>query len=212
MFAVVSTDRIELPPGGVVKLPCTWEEYEQLTASRGDRSLPRMKYRPGEILLMVPLPEHGKSASVVANVVEALLDHGERDYDSFTPITMTLPQQGGIEPDYCFYIDNWQAVRGQRRIDWQTAPPPDLVIEVDVTSYSQIDDYLPFEVPEVWLLKDDRLQLYRLEGQGYEQCRDSRYFPGMNLQSMVAECLRIAYEQNTSAAIRHLRATLTRNE
>lgn len=212
MFAVVSTDRIELPPGGVVKLPCTWEEYEQLTDNRGNRSIPRMKYRPGEILLMVPLPEHGKSASVVANVVEALLDHGERDYDSFTPITMTLPQQGGIEPDYCFYINNWQAVRGQRRIDWETAPPPDLVIEVDVTSYSQIDDYLPFSVPEVWLLKDDRLQLYRLNDRKYEECRDSRYFPGINLQGMVAECLRIAYEQNTSAAIRHLRATLLRNE
>lgn len=208
MFAVISTDRIELPPGGVVKLPCTWEEYEQLESSRGKSSLPRMKYRNGEILLMAPLPEHGKSASVLANVVEALLDQAQCDYDSFTPITMKLPQQGGIEPDYCFYINNWQSVRGKRRIDWETDPPPDLVIEVDITSYSEVNDYLPFSVPEVWLLKHDRLHIYQLGLKEYVMSAESQHFSGINLQAMVAECLRIAYERNTSAAMRYLRANL----
>lgn len=41
---------------------------------------------------------------------------------------MELPQESGIEPDYCFYIDNWQAVSGKERINWSIEPPPDLVL------------------------------------------------------------------------------------
>ena len=208
MFVIVSPDRLELPPGSVVKLPCTWEQYEQLEASRGDSSIPRMKYKNGEILLMVPLPEHGKDANVISGIVKTLLDRQEVDYDAFTPVTMKLPERGGIEPDYCFYIENWQAVRGKRRIDWEADPPPDLVIEVDVTSYSEVNDYLIYKVPEVWLLRGSRLQIYRLTFEEYALSRESHYFPGMDLPAITAECLRIAYEQNTSAAIRHLRASL----
>jgi Uma2 family endonuclease len=206
MFAIVSLDRLELPPGSVVKLPCTWEEYDSLEQRRGDRSIPRMKYRNGEILLMVPLPEHGKDAHVMSDIVKTLLDRQQIDYDAFTPVTMKLPERGGIEPDYCFYIENWQAVQGKRRIDWEIDPPPDLVIEVDVTSYSDVNDYLIYKIPEVWLLRGSRLQIYRLVAEEYVLARESQYFSGMNLPTIAADCLRIAYEQNTSAAIRHLRS------
>jgi Uma2 family endonuclease len=117
-----------------VRLPATWQEYQQLCDQRGDGSIPRLKYRQGEVLLMLPLPIHGRDANLLADMVKALLDHDGREYDAFTPVTMTLPEESGIEPDYCFYIDNWQAVSGKTRIDWQRDPPSDLVIEIDVTS------------------------------------------------------------------------------
>lgn len=199
-------NQMGLMPGCVVKHPGSWQDYESLAQQRGDHSIPRIKYRNGEILLMAPLPEHGKSASVIANIVEALLDRQERDYDSFTPITMKLPEQGGIEPDYCFYINRWESVQGMRRIDWQQQPPPDLVIEVDVTSYSEVNDYLLYQVPEVWLLKSDELQIYQLKGRLYVVSQASQYFPDIDLHRVVRECLSIAYSRNASAAIRHLRA------
>lgn len=208
MFAIVSLDRLELPPVASLKLPCTWEEYDSLEQRRGDRSIPRMKYRNGEILLMVPLPEHGKDANVISDIVKTLLDRQQIDYDAFTPVTMKLPERGGIEPDYCFYIENWQAVQGKRRIDWEIDPPPDLVIEVDVTSYSDVNDYLIYKIPEVWFLRGSRLQIYRWVAEEYVLARESQYFSGMNLPTIAAECLRVAYEQNTSAAIRHLRSSL----
>ncbi len=55
---------------------------------------------------MSHLPKHGRDAHLVASVVTALLDAANRNYEAFTPITMELPEEGGIEPDYCFYIDN----------------------------------------------------------------------------------------------------------
>jgi len=54
---------------------------------------------------------------------------------------MALPELGGIEPDYCFYIDNWQAIVGRDRLQWGIDLPPDLVIEIDVTTYDA-NDYL----------------------------------------------------------------------
>lgn len=203
---------MELPPGAVLRFPCTWDDYEQLAAERGDKSIPRLKYRSNEVLVMVPLPEHGKSSDVISDIVKVLLDHQHQAYDSYTPITMKLPETGGIEPDHCFYITNWPAVRGKKRIDWQTDPPPDLVIEVDVTSFSAVEDYLPYRVPEVWMLKADQLQINRLTGSAmnsaYVPSAESLYFSGTNLSSIVTECLQIAYAENTSAAIRQLKNQL----
>ena len=153
MYAVISPQDIQLPPGTVVRMPGTWEDYCKLRDSRGDDSIPRIKYRNGEILLMSPLPRHGREAHLLARIVETLLDSETRNYEAFTPITMDIPEEGGIEPDYCFYIDNWKAAVGKDRINWQIDPPPDLVIEIDVTSYTAAEDFLPYKVPEVWLFK-----------------------------------------------------------
>ncbi|OKH16247.1 hypothetical protein NIES592_00825 [Fischerella major NIES-592] len=202
MNTVITSEKIELPPGAVLKLLGNWQEYQRMVLQLGDRSIPRIKYRPGEILLMAPLPEHGRDASLLADVAKVLLDRLEQRYDSFTSITMSLPLVSGIEPDYCFYIENWRAVVGKNRIDWQNDPPPDLAIEVDVTSYTDINDYLPYRVPEVWLLKNSQLLVYRLQGQSYV-LGESRYLP--NTPEIVQQCLQIASEQTTSEAIRWLR-------
>ncbi|XHR80826.1 MAG: Uma2 family endonuclease [Gloeotrichia echinulata GP01] len=207
MHTVITPEKIELLPGTVVRMLGCWQDYQVLSQQLGDRCSPRIKYRRGEILLMAPLLEHGRDASLLGLIVTALLDHLNRTYDSFTPITMSLPQVSGIEPDYCFYIENWKAVVGKSRIDWLNEPPPDLVIEADVTSYTNIDDYLPYKVPEVWLLKNKQLLVYRLQGENYI-LTESNYFP--NVREIVQQCLQIANEQTTSQAIRWLRRFLQR--
>jgi len=179
-----------------------------LCVLRGDSSIPRLKYRNGEVLLMAPLAMHGRDANLIADIVKALLDQKGQEYDAFTPITMTLLEESGIEPDYCFYIDNWEAVSGKNRIDWQKDPPPDLVIEIDVTSYSDISDYLPYRVPEVWLYKNKKTSIYQLQGEIYQRQNTSCHFPDVDLQSIITRYMQIAYTRNTSAAIRDLKLYL----
>jgi Uma2 family endonuclease len=208
MYALISPEKIQLPPGAVVRLPASWQEYQRLCEQRGDRSLPRMKYRDGEVLLMSPLPVHGRDAHLIAHIVIALLDYYDREYDAFTPVTMSLPEETSLEPDYCFYIDNWEAVSGKKRIDWCNDPPPDLAIEIDVTSYSNIQDYLPYRIPEIWLFKRQQVVIYQLQGANYQPQTHSRYFPTLDLPSTIASCVQIAYDRNTSAAIRHLKQQL----
>lgn len=207
MYALISREKTHLPPGTVVRMPGTWQDYCTLRDSRGDSSIPRMKYRHGEILLMSPLPRHGREAHVLARIVEALLDSQNRNYEAFTPITMELPEKSGIEPDYCFYIDNWQAVVGKDRLQWETEPPPDLAIEIDVTTYTAAEDYLPYRVPEVWLFKKSGLQIHALQNGDYQLQPFSRYFPEIDLPTLITRVLQVASERGTGVALRELRQT-----
>lgn len=158
---------------------------------------------------MSPMPKQGRDANNLADIVKVLLDAQGRNYEAFTPITMDLPEERGIEPDYCFYIDHWQAVVGKDRLEWESEPPPDLVIEVDVTSYSDVEDYLPYQVPEVWLFKQDRLAIYALQEGRYGLQESSRFFPGVEVLEVVADCLKVAAEKGTGVAMRELRDRLT---
>jgi Uma2 family endonuclease len=209
MYALVSRDKTELPPGTVIRMPGTWRDYCTLRDNRGDSPNPRIKFRNGEILLMSPLPRHGREAHLLARIVEALLESQDQNYEAFTPITMDSPGETGIEPDYCFYINNWQAAAGKNRIDWQVDPPPDLVIEIDVTSYTDIDDFLLYKVPEVWIFKHSGLKIYRLIETAYIQQETSSYFPTANLPDLIDRLLTTAAEQGTGLALRNLRRELT---
>jgi Uma2 family endonuclease len=208
VYAVISTDRIQMPPGAVMRIPGTWQDYCQLRDSRGDGSIPRLKYHAGEILLMSPLPRHGREAHLIARIVEIILESQDRNYETFTPITIELPEVGGIEPDYCFYIDNWQAVVGKDRIDWQLDPPPDLVVEIDVTSYTSELDFLPYNVPEVWLFKNDRLTIYQLADSKYQVSEHSRYFPKIAIQNTIDLCVATAKTKGTGTAMSELRRSI----
>jgi Uma2 family endonuclease len=160
------------------------------------------------MVLMSPLPRHGREANILADIVKALLDSETRNYEAFTPITMDIPESGGIEPDYCFYIDNWQAAVGKDRLDWQVDPPSDLVIEIDATTYTAAEDYAPYGVPEVWLFKKSGLKMYHLQGQTYQPQPMSRYFPTVDLPSLITQVLQVATERGTGVALRELRQQL----
>ncbi len=212
MYALISPEKTQLPPGTVVRMVGSWQEYCSLRDSRGAGSLPRIKYRRGEILLMSPLPRHGREANILADIladiVKAVLDSHGRNYEAFTPITMELPNTGGIEPDYCFYIDNWESVVGKDHINWAIDPPPDLAIEIDITSYTAVEDFLPYAVPEVWLFKQGQLGIFGLESGSYVQSSTSRYFPEIDLPETIYQCLLLAAEQGTGNALRSLRHRL----
>ena len=85
---------------------------------------------------------------------------------------------------------------------------PDLVIEIDVTSYSNVNDYLPYRVPEVWLLKKNQLAIHRLQDGEYQRRSHSDSFPKVDLQALLTRCLQTTAERSTGVAIRELRQLL----
>lgn len=70
MYAVISREEIHLPPGSTLRMPGTWQDYCALQSIRGDSATPRIKFRNGEILLMSPLPRHGREANILATAAE----------------------------------------------------------------------------------------------------------------------------------------------
>lgn len=43
MYAVITPDQLHLPPGAVVRLLGSWQDYQQIRQQRGNTSIPRLK-------------------------------------------------------------------------------------------------------------------------------------------------------------------------
>ena len=67
-------------------------------------------------------------------------------------------------------------MNGKSRIDLATDPPPDIAVEVDVTNFTNIDDYKPFNVAEVWIIRGETLAIFALTSEGYIQTDSSQFF------------------------------------
>jgi Uma2 family endonuclease len=133
----ITQDVIDLAPGDELILRFrTWQDYENLLGCRQDKAGLRIRYRGAtqEIRIMSPLPGYGKYADTLADLVKALIRHQGKDWDAFTPITLKRRNVQGVEPDYCFYIQNRASVLAKERIDLEVDPAPDLAIEIDLTS------------------------------------------------------------------------------
>jgi Uma2 family endonuclease len=178
-----------LPDGSVATIPMSWADYQQLAASRGDRSTPRLKYADGYLTLKMPTFEHGQLDAIVADLLVAILNQQLRDYVRTTPVTLQIPEQAGIEPDHCFWLNDWAAVSSKSRIDLATDPPPDIVVEIDVTNFTNIADYERFKVPEVWLIRGNVLVIFGLTSGGYTQSESSQFFPDIAVPQLYQQVI-----------------------
>ena len=183
-----------LPDGSVATIPMNWAEYTQLIATRGNQSIPRLKYANGHLTLKMPTFEHGQLDAIVADLIVAILNQQLRDYIRTTPVTLQIPEQAGIEPAHYFWLSNWEAVNGKRRIDLPTDPPPDIVVEVDVTNFTNIADYKPFNVAEVWLIREDTLAIFTLASEDYIQTDSSQFFPDIAIPALYQQVIAVIAE------------------
>lgn len=208
---IITPDTIDLPPGSAVTLQYqTWEDYETLLKLRQDKAGVRIRYSATrqEIYIMAPLPGHGKRVLTLADLVKALLRYSKVEWEGFDPITLKQFGQGGIEPDTCFYIQNRAAILGKDRIDLAIDPPPDLAIEVDLSSKTDIADYLPIAIPEVWIYRKNELLVYRLEHQTYQDSPNSGIFPNFDVKAKLPQFVERAWSIGSSIALREFEQTL----
>ena len=172
-----------IPPEQRVTLyNVSWETYERLLADLQDSSAPRMTYDRGTLEIMSPSSEHERYNRIAAQIVEELAVEMNVNFDSLGSTTFRRGDiDRGFEPDSCFYIQNAARVRGKKRIDLTVDPPPDLVIEIDITSPS-LDKFPIFAqvgVPEVWRFDGSQLAIYELVGGDYQERDTSIAFPAI---------------------------------
>lgn len=178
-----------LPDGSVATIPMNWSEYRQLVANRGDRSTPRFKYANGYLSLKMPTFEHGQLDAIVADLIVALLNQQLHDYVRTTPVTLQIPERAGMEPDHCFWLNHWAAVSSKSRIDLAIDPPPDIAVEVDVTNFTNIEDYESFGVLEVWLVRGKTLAIFGLTAEGYRPAESSQFFPDIDIAQLYQQIM-----------------------
>jgi Uma2 family endonuclease len=157
-----------------------WNTYERLLADHQNNSAPRFTYDRGELEIMSPSPEHEKFNRRIAQLVLAVTEELSIEAEDLGSTTFRREDLGrGFEPDSCFYIQNEERIRGKDRIDLSTDPPPDLVIEIDITSpsFSKLPIYAQMGVPEVWRYDGERMTILVLEGSDYVETTESIVLP-----------------------------------
>jgi Uma2 family endonuclease len=92
-----------------------------------------------------------------------------------------------LEPDKCYYIQNEDAIWNKEQIDLNEDPPPDLAIEIDITSssFDRLELYASLGVPEVWRYDGKRFIIYQLAGNEYVECEFSPTFPFLSKSEML---------------------------
>jgi Uma2 family endonuclease len=129
---------------------------------------------------MVLSTKHERPNRTLALLVEVLAEELNMDVQRLGSPTFTREDlDKGFEPDSCFYIQNEARVRGKDEIDLAVDPPPDLVIEIDITSPSlnKFPIYARIGVPEIWRYDGRQVQMFVLANGEYLHIEQSTIFP-----------------------------------
>ena len=191
MVTSISLNRIEISAGQRIYLhDVSWEEFEQILLELGDKRATRVAYYAGELEIRMPLPEHERIKVLISNLLVVLLEELDLPWESLGSSTFkNASTKTGIEPDDCFYLKNCQAVIGRKRLDLNIDPPPDLAIEIDLTSPTQLSAYEALGVPEIWRYQQGKLAIFILLEGHYIESSFSSSFPSLPIVEGISAIL-----------------------
>ena len=209
MVFTTAISKLSLEPGSVVTIPDVgWQDFESILQELGESRGSRIAYSHNTLEIMVPLPDHERSKILVSDIVKILLRRQERDWEALGSTTFRRKITAvGLEPDDCFYLENYKAVIGKDRLDLSIDPPPDLAIESDYTSKTKLDAYVALRVPELWIY-DRGLKIYLLEGENYIEVDTSPNFPNFAIKEIVAQVISQAQNIGSGAALQAFEKSL----
>jgi Uma2 family endonuclease len=165
-----------------------WQQYETLLRALDEHHL-RLTYDRGNLEIMTLSPEHERFKHLLRRLFEVLSEELGIFFEGLGSTTYRREDLvRGLEPDECYYLNNWPRVRDKKRIDLSSDPPPDLAIEIDIThsSLSRMSIYASLGVPEIWRFDGENLRIARLVGEGkYEEKGHSSYLPAWSLTELV---------------------------
>lgn len=166
----------------------SWASYRAIGAALADRPALRLTYDRGLLEIMTTSREHEFLKKRLTRLLEMLLDECRIPFDTAGNMTFQREDlERALEPDDCFWIAHEPAMRGRTDYDPTRDPPPDLVLEIEV-SRSALDRmglYASLGVPEVWRFDGEALHVHRLQPDGgYAEVDASPTFPSLPLQEL----------------------------
>ncbi|MGB7442693.1 MAG: Uma2 family endonuclease [Coleofasciculaceae cyanobacterium] len=187
----------------VVLQSINWQQFENLLVDLEESRAARIAYDDGVLEIMNPLPEDEYYKEVIGDAIKEIAEVLDLDYESLGSTTWKRESRlAGVEPDNCFYFQNEAKIRGKLEFDLNQDPPPDLVLEIDLTSKSlnRFSIYARLGVPEIWCYEFGELKIYRLEGGKYFEVETSLVFPTVSIRELSG-----IIEQNRAAGRRVMR-------
>ena len=159
----------------------SWQEYRKFLSAFAERPAVRLTYDHGVLEIMSPSHGHESDTDFLGCLAVTMTEEMGLPRKAGGSTTLRhRKKQRGLEPDRCYWIASEPLVRGKRVIDLRKDPPPDLAIEVDVTSSSlnRMAIYASLGVPEVWRVEENGLTFQILGPDGkYAPSPRSKSFP-----------------------------------
>ncbi|MDZ8034391.1 Uma2 family endonuclease [Nostoc sp. DedSLP04] len=210
---LLKLQQIIVKPGQQMLLKdISWQQLEDILEEMGERRAARISYSHGWLEIMVPLPEHEKDKELIGDLVKILLEILKIDFEPFGSTTLKNERMcQAVEPDTSFYIQNQAAVIGKNRIYLNIDPPPDLAIEIDITSRTRFQNYEILGVPELWRHTQQGLEILLLKEGKYIKSESSPNFPGIPIVELVNEYVQQCLTIGRSQAMRHFRDWVKNN-
>ncbi len=204
---LLKLQQIIVKPGQQMLLQdISWQQLENILEEMGERRAARISYSYGWLEIMVPLPEHEKDKEYIGELVRVLLDKLQIDFEPFGSTTLKNERMlQAVEPDTSFYIQNQAAIIGKNRIDLNVDPPPDLAIEIDITSRTRFENYQILKVPELWRHTQQGLEIFLLQEGKYIKSESSPNFPDIPIVELVNEYVQQCLSIGRSQAMRNFR-------
>lgn len=202
-------DAVEhLPDGATLVIhQFDWDDYEALLKDLSDRPRLRVSYDRGKLEIMTPLPEHEEYARFIDLLVYVMAEELDLKLQSYGSATWKRRRLArGVEPDACYYVASADRVIGKREIDLESDPPPDIVVEIDITneSLSKFSIYAALAVPEIWRYDGTKVQFYELAGDRDREISESRFLAGLT-PTILAGALEHNKTEGQTAALRTFR-------
>jgi Uma2 family endonuclease len=151
----------------VVLANIRWSTYEALLEDLGPRRGKRILYDRGTLEIMVTSPFHERISYLIDRLIGVLtLELGIAIAGFLRTTWRREDLQRGFEADACYYIASEPLVRGREDLDLPRDPPPDLILEVDISSSSVEREgvYAAFGVRELWRFDGSRVRFFALRG------------------------------------------------
>ncbi|ESA34317.1 hypothetical protein N836_16940 [Leptolyngbya sp. Heron Island J] len=167
-------------PDRVVLQNISWQSYQSLIHDFAQEPAIRLTYDHGTLEIRMPLDPHETFKKLIGRLIEAATEELDLEIRSLGSRTCDREDlASGLEPDQCYYIQNEPQVRGIEQIDLTQLPPPDLAVEIDITSSSlnRFAIYKALGVPEIWRYDGKCLKIYVLKDGEYVTQSNSRALP-----------------------------------
>jgi len=175
--------QLTLSPGSELLVKnVNWAMFENILVEIGETAAARLSYNNGLLEIMAPLPEHEDDKEIIGDLIKLLLEELQVEFRTLGSTTFKHQlMQYGVEPDQCFYIQHELVIRGKKRLDLTIDPPPDLALEIDLTSRTHFDNYEKLGVPELWRYDGKTLEIHVLQDGRYQVSKTSLHFPRLPL-------------------------------
>jgi len=177
-----------------------WEGYQQILQAIGESRCTHLTYDRGTLEITMPLEEHEFYRELMGLFIRILVVEMGLKIKTMGSTTLNREDlERGAEPDNAYYIQNQPQVAG-KTVNLQQDPPPDLVLEVDIT-HTDINKpalYASMEIPEFWRFNGQLWRIYQLQGEKYQEVEISPTFP-MVPKTKLYEFLAQAQEDEVAA-------------